>query len=126
MKRDRQTDSINLRGMQIRCHIGVTAAERRRRQTVMADIALKCDLSLAGKSDRLADTVDYSVIAGKISALAARESFCLLESLARRIAEICLAESKVMTATIKVAKKGVLPNISSVEVEITRKQQNKR
>ena len=114
-------DLIHLHGLRLKCHIGVTDRERRKRQTIMADIALKCDLHRAGKSDHLGDTVDYSVIAPKISAAAAKETFHLLESLAERIADICLAESKVMAVTVKVAKKGVLPNVSAVEIEISRK-----
>lgn len=120
MRKDKTSDWIYLHGLRLRCHIGVTPRERRVRQTIIADIALKCDLRRAGKSDRLRDTVDYSVIAQKISSSATKEKFCLLEALAGRIADICLADLKVKAVTIKVAKKGVLPNVSSVEVEITR------
>ena len=87
---------------------------------MLADIILKCALSRAGKSDRLEDTVDYSVIAKKISALTGKGKFHLLEALAERLAEICLADSKVKAVMVRVAKKSVLPNIRSVEVEITR------
>lgn len=121
MRKDKTGDWIYLHGLRLKCRIGVTARERRKRQTIMADIALKCDLSRAEKSDRLGDTVDYSVIAQKISSSAAKENFCLLEALAGRIADICLADSKIRQVTVKVSKKGVLPNVSLVEVEISRK-----
>jgi len=119
MKQDNQNDSIHICGLRLKCHIGVTARERRKRQAIMADIALKCDLSRAEKSDRLEGTIDYAVLAKKIFSLAAGENFCLLEALAGRIADICLADSKARAVKVKVAKKGVLPNVSSVEVEIT-------
>jgi len=120
MKQNSPTDYIHIRGLRLKCHIGVTARERRKKQIILADIALNCDLVKAGKSDCLEDTIDYAVIAKKISSLAARESFCLLESLAGSIADICLADSKARTVTVKVAKRGVLPNVSSVEIEIAR------
>lgn len=123
MKQDIQTDSIHLRGLRLKCWIGVSAAECSKKQIIMADIALQRDLRKAGKSDCLEDTLDYSVIVKKLSALAASKKFCLLEALAERMAEICLAESKVKAVTVKVAKKGILSNVSSVEIEISRKTQ---
>jgi len=120
MRKDKTSDWIHLNGLRLKCRIGVSSRERRNKQTITADIALKCDLRRAGKSDCLVDTVDYSVIAKEISALAEKETFHLLESLAERIADICLADSKVKTVTVKAAKKGVLSNVSSVEIEIAR------
>ncbi|MDO9541263.1 MAG: dihydroneopterin aldolase [Kiritimatiellia bacterium] len=119
MKSD-NSDYIHIRGLRLRCHIGVSPQERIKKQVITADIALRCDLRRAGQSDRLMDTIDYSVMAEKITALAVKEEFCLLESLARRIAKICLADSKAKEVTVKVAKKGVLANARSVAVEITR------
>ena len=58
MKAGNNSDFVYIRGLQLKCHVGVTSLERRRRQTIMTDIALKCDLSRAGKSDRLEDTID--------------------------------------------------------------------
>lgn len=104
----------------MKCHIGVTARERRKRQTIMADIAIKCDLRRAGKSDCLKDTIDYAVLAKTIAALAAKKSFCLLESLAENIAETCLADSRIQQITVKAAKTGVLANVRTVEAAITR------
>jgi len=120
MRQDKTGDWIYLHGLRLKCHIGVSPRERSKRQMIMADIAMKCDLSPAVKSDRLGDTVDYSVITKKIVGLTAKEKFCLLEALAGRIADICLADSKAKAVTVKVAKKGVLSNISSVEIEISR------
>lgn len=120
MKQDSRIDSIHIRGLRLKCRIGVSPQERAKRQTITADIALKCDLRRAEKSDCLKDTIDYSVMAEKITALAVKEEFCLLEALARRIAKICLADSKAKEVTVKVAKKGILANARLVEVEISR------
>ncbi|MDD5482626.1 MAG: dihydroneopterin aldolase [Kiritimatiellae bacterium] len=116
-----QPDTIHIRGLRLKCHIGVTEKERGKKQNITADITLRCDLRAAGGSDRLEDTVDYSALAGKLLALAAGEEFCLLEALARRIAEVCLAERKISKVTVKIAKKNVLPQACSAEIEITRK-----
>lgn len=120
MAKDRKNDLIHLHGLQLKCQIGVSPRERKKKQIITADIALKCDLRRAGQSDRLKDTIDYSVMARTITALAAKKTFCLLESLAKHIAEICLANSFVTEVTVKVSKSGILPNICSVSVEIHR------
>ncbi|MDO9541649.1 MAG: dihydroneopterin aldolase [Kiritimatiellia bacterium] len=113
-------DSICIRGLRLKCHIGVSPRERKKKQTIITDIALKCDLRRAGKSDCLGDTCDYSKIVKGVTVLAAEETFCLLETLAEQIVKTCLADSKVNKVTVKVAKIGVLSNVRSVEVEITR------
>lgn len=125
MRKAETSDWIYLHGLRLKCHIGVSPRERRKKQSIIADIALKCDLRRAGQSDRLKDTLDYSVMAGTITALAAKRTFCLLESLAGQIAEIGLANSLVTEIIVKVSKSGVLPNIFSVSVEIHRKRRNR-
>lgn len=116
-------DWIRIPNLKLRCCIGVTPRERRRRQTITAEIAMNCDLRSAGRSDRLEDTVDYTVISEAIALMTIGKTFHLLESLAEQIAKICLANSKVKEITVKVAKKCILPNISSAEVEIIRKRE---
>jgi len=120
MRTDKINDWIHLHGLRVKCRIGVSPRERKHKQVITADIALKCDLRRAGQSDRLTDTIDYSVLSRTITTMAAKKTFCLLEALAKHIAEICLADSKIRQVTVKVAKKGVLPNANSVEVEISR------
>jgi len=116
----KHTDSIYLHELRLKCHIGTTAAERRKAQIITADIVLACDLRKAGKSDRLENTIDYSVIAKKLSALAAGREFSLLEALAQSLADACLKDRRIGNVTVKVAKKGILPGVRSVEVEISR------
>lgn len=126
MKKNNQapghSDWIQIRGLRLKCHIGVSPQERRRRQTISADIALKCSLRRAGQSDRLADTIDYATLAGAVARMAGKKSFCLLESLAENIAVICLANKKAAEVIVKLSKSGVLPNIRSAEVEIMRQR----
>jgi len=113
-------DTIHIHNLRLKCHIGATAAERKKIQTITADLALQCSLRKAGKSDLLEDTVDYSVIAGELADLAAGREFCLLEALAECLADACLANHRIISVTVKASKNGILPNVRSVEVEIMR------
>ena len=120
MKINKTNDFIYLHGLRLNCRIGVSPGERRKKQAVIADIALKCDLHRAGKSDCLKDTIDYAEIVKAVAKMAEKKSFCLLESLAENIAKICLINQKAAEVIVKVSKSGFLSNISSASVEIHR------
>ena len=120
MKLDNNNDWIHLHGLRLNCHIGVSSSERRNKQPIIADIALKCDLRRAGKSDCLKDTIDYAGIVKAVAGMARKTSFCLLESLAENIAAICLANQRTTEVIVKISKSGFLPNINSAGVEIRR------
>ena len=115
-------DRIHLRGLRVSCIIGVNPEERVHKQEVTVDVALEADLSRPGRTDDLADTVDYAAIHAEIVAEAAASSFRLLEKLAARIAEICLAHEGVRSARAAAAKAAVLPDLRSVGVEIVRRR----
>jgi 7,8-dihydroneopterin aldolase/epimerase/oxygenase len=66
---------------------GATAVERRATRKFEVDVELDVEVEAAEKSDRLADTVDYSKVAEVIVELGTGEPHHLLESLARRMTD---------------------------------------
>jgi 7,8-dihydroneopterin aldolase/epimerase/oxygenase len=72
-------DSVEIRGLYCRCIIGIRARERRVAQRVRLDIELLLDLERAGKSGRIAHTVDYSRASTEIIALMMFRRYSLLE-----------------------------------------------
>jgi len=54
------SDLIHVRGLRLWAHVGVLDVERAEGQWFELDLSLGFDLALAGQSDRLADTLDYS------------------------------------------------------------------
>jgi dihydroneopterin aldolase/D-erythro-7,8-dihydroneopterin triphosphate epimerase len=70
------------------------------------------------------DTVDYKACKKRVLA-AVEESACqLVEHLAERIAEACMADARVCRAVVTVDKPGALRFARSVAVEITRDRQS--
>jgi dihydroneopterin aldolase len=65
---------------------GATAVERRATRKFEVDVELDAEVAAAERSDRLADTVDYSRVAEVIVGVGMGEPHHLLESLARRMA----------------------------------------
>src|SRR2546421_12254219 len=97
-------DRIELRGMSFQGRHGVRPAEREQPQEFRVDIELEADLAEAGRTDRLADTVDYTAVRAAARAVIEGEPRKLLESLASAIAERVLALPRVESVSVRVAK----------------------
>lgn len=79
-------DSIEIRGLWCRCIIGIRARERRVPQRVLLHLELSLDLERAGKSGRIAHTVDYSRASTELIALLQFRRYSLLEVAAEECA----------------------------------------
>ena len=113
-------DKIFLQGLRVACIIGTRPEERRRSQEIGIDVCLHLDLEEPGRSDRLEDTVDYSRLAGEITAMAESSSFQLLERLAEEVATLALTHPKVERVEVKISKPHALPRGRAAVVEILR------
>lgn len=97
-------DRITIAGLRVRGHHGVYDAERLAGQDFVVDAVLELNVSAAAASDDVADTVHYGELAEALAAVVAGEPVNLLETLATRLASVCLADSRVAVATITVHK----------------------
>jgi dihydroneopterin aldolase len=97
-------DVILIRGLRELGVHGVLPEEQARPQPFEVDLELQVDLADAGASDDLADTVDYGAVCESVSRVVASEQYRLLERLATRIAEVCLADRRVSGARVEVRK----------------------
>jgi dihydroneopterin aldolase len=98
------SDRIELRGLRARGHHGVFDHERRDGQEFVVDAILDVDTRPAAASDELSDTVDYGGLASALHAAVEGEAVNLIETLAERLAQICLADPRVVAATVTVHK----------------------
>ena len=117
---DRATDRILIEGLRVHCVIGVNERERRAKQEVVIDITLHADLKAAGRSDDIADTVDYSAVAKNVAERVGESRFRLVEALAESVADTCLDNARVTRVDVRVRKPGALRPADSAGVEITR------
>ncbi len=115
-------DRIVIRDLLVRCVIGITDQERRQKQDVLISLSLGLDLSTAGRSDRIEDSIDYSRLKKRILAHAEASSYSLVEALAESVAGICLEEPAVLRAKVRVEKPTALRFARSVGVEIERRR----
>ncbi|MDQ6650787.1 MAG: dihydroneopterin aldolase [Actinomycetota bacterium] len=119
------SDRITLRGLRAFGFHGVLAEERRDGQVFVVDVVLVLDTAPAGRSDRLADTVDYAALAAAVRALVEGEPVDLIERLAERIAAAALADERVAQVEVTVHKPAapVPAVVDDVSVSITRARQ---
>ncbi len=83
-------DRVELRGLRLIGICGALAEERDRPQPLEVDLDVETDLSLAGGSDELSDTVDYGAVCTTVANVVTGGRPQLLEHLACEIARAVL------------------------------------
>ena len=117
------SDCIWIEGLTGRTFVGVEDWEQRDRQEVRIRIRLTADLTAAGLSDQLEDTVNYRSVAKRTLAIVEGERFNLVEHLADTVANMILAEfPRVVSVQLRVEKPGALRFAESVGVEVERRR----
>jgi dihydroneopterin aldolase len=114
-------DRILISGLREMGTHGVLPEEQVRPQPFEVDLELAVDVSAAGASDDLGDTVDYGVVCEAVRRIVSSEHYALLERLATRIAEACRADERVVGVVVEVRKLhppvSALVNYVAVRVE---------
>jgi len=97
-------DQIILTGIRGTGHHGVFDFERQQGQEFIVDVVLDVSTVTAASSDDLADTVNYADVANAVHALIVGEPVDLIETLAERIAQACLAQRGARRVLVTVHK----------------------
>jgi dihydroneopterin aldolase len=114
--------TIEVSGLSLFTHVGVTAAEREIGQRLLLDLRLdvgECDATV---TDRIEDTVDYAQVCEMANLVAQQRSYKTLERLCAAIADRLLERYAANTVWVKAAKPEppmALP-VSEVSVEVWR------
>ena len=114
-----------MRGLRVMGTHGVLAEERLRDQPFEVDVDLHLDLAPAGRSDDVADTVDYGRAAAAVAAVVGGPPVNLLERLATRIAEELLAGDgrvEAVTVTVRKLRPPVALDLDHAAARITRRR----
>lgn len=115
---------ITLTGLRARGHHGVYDFERAEGQDFVVDVQLDLDLAPAAVSDDVSDTVHYGELADALVAIIQGEPVNLIETLADRLLDACLSDTRVNAATVTVHKPSApIPHsFSDVSVTLTRRR----
>lgn len=115
-------DVIRISDLLIRCIIGINDDEREKKQDVLINIELYGDFRRAGESDSIGDAVNYKTITKKVIHSVENSSYHLVETLAEKIAYICLEDKHCQTVQVKVEKPGALRFADKVGITIQRER----
>lgn len=113
------TDRIAITGLRVFGRHGVLPAEASTGQVFVVDLRLSLDLAPAGRSDRLADTVDYGALARSVHERVAAERWDLIERVAERVAELALEDPRVREVEVTVHKPDAPIPLELDEVSVT-------
>ena len=99
-----ETDRLAIYGVEAMGHHGVLDFERRDGQVFKVDVILGVDTRPAAASDELQDTVDYGSLVAAVKKAVETDPVDLIETLAQRIANVCLEDSRVQWTEVTVHK----------------------
>ena len=115
----RKLRHVFVRDLALQAAIGVWRHEQGRRQRIRISLDLAVRETDTA-SDALEDVVCYQEVVDRVKEIVEGIRVKLVETLAERIAETCLADSRVWSARVRVEKLDAIPEAASVGVEIER------
>jgi dihydroneopterin aldolase len=114
--------TIEITGLSLYTHHGVTAAEREVGQRLVFDLRLDVGETDATVTDQIEDTVDYGEVCQLVALIAQQRSHKTLERLCSTIADRLLADYELEGVWVKAAKpEPPIPlSVAEVSVEVWR------
>ncbi len=109
-----------VRDLVVLCRIGVEEEERRTPQRVRIGLDLTVAESPKPLGDDPAGVVCYGELTRRVRAAATARPVRLVETLAERLAAVCLEDARVRSARVRVEKPDVFPDAAAAGVEIER------
>jgi 7,8-dihydroneopterin aldolase/epimerase/oxygenase len=115
---------VLIRDLVMLCSIGVHAHEHDAKQRIRLNLELDVTESTRPIEDDLRNVVCYDEIISAVRRLVDAGHVRLIETLAERIAELCLGDPRIRRARIQIEKLDVYADVGSVGVAIERFNQN--
>ena len=113
-------DLIFIEGFVGNTVIGIHESELHRPQPLVIDVHAGLPHARACDTDRIADTIDYGVVAERLRRLLVEHRHVLLEAFAENIAEILIGEFGARWVRVKVVKPHKFDDVGAVGVQIER------
>jgi len=108
--------------LEVMASVGIFEVEKRYEQRIHVSVDLDVADDYDGVSDRLEDVLDYGSVIDNVREIVAQRHFNLIETLAERIADACLADMRVEVARVAIAKPDIVPGCAEVGIAIERRR----
>ena len=116
------TRRVFVKDLVLDCLIGIHRHERDGAQRVRINLDLEVRESKRPIEDKLSNVLCYEQLVARVRNLAVSGHVNLVETLAERVASLCLEEPEVAAAKVRVEKLDVFADAASVGVEISRRK----
>jgi dihydroneopterin aldolase len=111
---------ILIRDLELSAKIGIYTHERLDAQMIRINISL--DVGTGPVADRIEDVVSYADVVEQVKKLVASGHVNLAETLAERIADLCLADARVQEAWVRLEKLHAIAEAGGVGCEVTKRR----
>jgi dihydroneopterin aldolase len=113
---------VKVKNLLLPASIGIYEHEKQHRQRVRINVALDVADPGSFASEDFAKVLNYETIVGGVRAIIAAGHIELVETLAERIAALCLADPRAVRVTVAVEKLDAYCEAESVGVSIIRER----
>ena len=114
--------TAGIKGLRLDCVVGIYEHERQQSQPLLVDIEIDYDFAAAAGSDAIRDAVDYDHVVTRVTELARRRGFRLIETMAEETAEMLLELSQVQTVRLEIRKPNAIPAAQCSFVRVERRR----
>ncbi len=115
-------DTIRVIGLKFSAKHGVLPEEKKLLQPFEVDVEIRCDLSVPAETDRIEDTVNYSLIVSRVQEVMNGDHCSLIEKLAGKISDnVCaLLDEGEVIVRVRKPRAPIGLQFDTVEVELKR------
>ncbi|MBN3491277.1 bifunctional dihydroneopterin aldolase/7,8-dihydroneopterin epimerase [Vibrio neptunius] len=113
-------DKVFIEQLEVITTIGVYDWEQEIKQKLVLDIEMAHDNQPAGKSDDVAEALDYAQVSSAVLSHIESGRFLLVERVAEEVAQLIMTQFSVPWVKIRLTKPGAVPQASGVGVIIER------
>lgn len=111
---------VFVRDLEVIAFLGIHEHEKLKAQRIVVNIDLSVREGDVDIADDIRNVVSYETVVHNVERILAAGHVHLVETLAERIADACLADERVAAARVRIEKPDIIPNARSVGVEIER------
>lgn len=113
-------DKVFLTGLCVKTIIGIYPEERLKKQPVVIDLELGCDIQAAAKSGEIADALDYHALSEALVEFIEKSRYGLIEAMAEDISHLILSRYPVTWLKLTLHKPNALSSCDDVGLIIER------
>ena len=113
-------NQLFLRDIHLEAKVGIYKRERAITQPIALDLELELPSDRVFSTGKVADTIDYAVLVGRVREELDARRFGLVEELAVFIAELVMTEFGSPRVRVSVAKLGILKDVGRIGITIER------